>query len=596
MTVRAWLLCAAVGATSLWGAEEDRLSFEERLLEDGEDPDASGDYLETRWRVREVRPLGSTYLSAPPELRHNRYFLSRVRLGRGPVHAGLMAKRVAVGPALSWENLADRGVLKGSLSWEGKGDRLRAVAGHFSESFGQGLVLYDGFGEFVRPFEVRGRGPRPDTSTGMNDNLRGGVARWTVGHWTLEALGSEKPLDFPLNPDGTVNANLDGLHETPGDIQTAAALANDDNVRERALGGRIRWGTSSRGLAVNGLAVSYSRVFNPIDGDFADARAFRGDGVTLWSMDGRWESGAAAGFGEFARSRTSAGMAGTAWLAGVRAGPASRRGWAVVFDYDPTYFSPHGKGVAFAVSGAPQNLPRNQRGAAIGGEGRAGPWNGRFQLTAVEFPAAVGNGSDGGALFTSRGRFALADQTWEAGGGRTLRLSVQDRREEKREDVGGFSRTVTETTQRARIAFAWKVSPRWSWGLRYDERRERVPALHELRRGSLWAVDAGVTPDRRTAIKGRVYLFDSPEAYLTTGPEEIWDGVVYDRLAGNLGQLRGTPGTRMYLIVRRDWGGLRLWAKWEVTRRAAAAEDRVDDGDLARHAWHLQAETRWGRK
>lgn len=593
--MRACLLCAALGVTSVWAAEEDRLSFEERLMEDGEDPESSGDYLETRWRLREVRPVGSTYLSAPPELRHNLYFLSRVQMGRGPVHAGLLAKRAAVGPALSWQNLADRGVLKGSLSWGEKNERFRAVVGHFAESFGQGLLLYDGFGEFVRPFEVRDRGPRPDTSTGVNDNLRGAAARWTGGRWTLEALGSDKPLDFPLNPDGTVNANLDDLHETSGDVQTATALGNDDNVRERVMGARIRWGTPSTGVAVNGLAVSYSREFNPAAGNYADARAFRGKGVDVWSVDGRWENGTAAGFGEFARSRTSAGMAGAAWLAGVRAGSVSRRGWTVVFDYDPTYFSPHGKAVAFAVSGAPQNRPRNQRGAAMGGEGRVGAWEGRFQVTTVHFPAAVGNGSDGGPLFPSRGRFALVDQTWDAGGGKTVRLSFQDRREEKREDVGGFSRTVTENTQRARLALAWKVSARWSWGLRYDERRERIPALPERRRGSLWAVDAGFAPDRRTVVKGRVYLFDSPEAYLTTGPEEIWDGVVYDRLAGNLGQLRGTPGTRLYLIARRDWGGLRLWAKWEVTRRAADAEDRVDDGDLARHAWHLQVETRWGR-
>lgn len=114
-------------------------------------------------------------------------------------------------------------------------------------------------------------------------------------------------------------------------------------------------------------------------------------------------------------------------------------------------------------------------------------------------------------------------------------------------------------------------------------------------RGSLWAVDTAVAPDRKTSIKARVYVFDSPVAFLTTGPEEIWDGVVYDRLAGNAGRLQGRPGTRLTVIARRDWGGLRLWAKWETTRRSAEAEDRVPEGDPPRRAWHLQMETRWGR-
>lgn len=409
MTARAWLLCVVLGAVSLWAADEDSLSFEERLLEDGEDLPARADFFETRLRAREVRPPGSTYAAAPPELQHNLYFLGRVRAGRGPVEAGLLAKRASVGPALSWDNLADRGVLKAVVAAGREGDALRAVAGHFRHAFGQGLLVYDGFGEFVRPLEVRDRGPRPDYSSGLNDHFQGAAVRWAGGPWTFGALASNKSLDFPLNADGTVDGNLDDLHETTGDVQTAAALENDDTVRERVLGGRARWGTNESGVAVNGLSIGYSRAFAPADRDFADARAFRGSGVRLGSVDGRWKRGDAALFGEVARSQTDRGLAGAAWLAGGWTGPAARRFWACVFDYDPDFVSPHGKAVAFAVSGAPQNLPRNQNGAAAGAEGVAGPWRGRIQLTTARFPAAVGNGTDGGALFASAGRYFLCD-------------------------------------------------------------------------------------------------------------------------------------------------------------------------------------------
>ncbi len=595
MTARAWFLCAVLGTTPLWAAEEDRLSFDERFLEDGDDPPERLDFFETRLRLREVRPAGITHAAAPPELQHNLYFLGRVRAGRGPVEAGLLAKRASVGPALSWENLADRGVLKAVVAAGREGDPLRAVVGHYRHAFGQGLLVDDGFGEFVRPLEVRDRGPRPDYSSGLNDHWRGAALRWAAGPWTFDALASDKPLDFPLNIDGTVNGNLDDLHETTGDVQTAAALGNDDSVRERALGGRARWGTDEWGVAVNGLSIGYSRAFDPADRDFADARAFRGSRVRLGSVDGRWGREDAALFGEAARSQTDRGLDGAAWLAGGWTGPAARRFWACVFDYDPEFVSPHGKAVAFSVSGAPQNRPRNQRGAAAGAEGAAGPWRGRVQLTAARFPAAVGNGADSGALFPSQGRYFLCDHWWDAGGGKLLRLSFQERIEEKREDTGGLAQTVNDKTQRARVALQWKASPRWTWGLRHDERWEKTSGAGERHRGALWAVDAALAPDRKTSIKARVYVFDSPTAFLTTGPEEIWDGVVYDRLAGNTGRLQGRPGARVYVIARRDWGGLRLWAKWETTRRAADAEDRVDDGDLPRHAWHLQAETRWGR-
>lgn len=595
VTARAGLLCVLLGTAPLGAVEEDSLSFEERLLEDGDDPPERPEFFETRLRMREVRPPGSTHAAAPPELQHNLYFLGRVRAGRGPIEIGLLAKRAAVGPALSWENLADRGVLKAVVAVGREGDPFRALAGNFRHAFGQGLLMYDGFGEFVRPLEVRDRGPRPDYSSGLNDHLQGAAVRWTTGRWSLDGLASDKPLDFPLNPDGSVDGNLDDLHETTGDVQTAAGLANDDSVRERVVGGRARWGTAGSGVAVNGLSIDYSRAFDPVDRDYADARAFRGNRIRLGSIDARWEGADAVFFGEAARSQTDRGLDGTAWIAGGWTGPAARRFWACVFDYDPDFVSPHGKALAFSVSGAPQNLPRNQRGAAVGAEGTAGPWRGRAQLTTARFPAAVGDGADSGALFPSQGRYFLCDQWWDAGGGKLLRLSYQERDEEKREDGSGPAQTVREKTQRARMGLQWKASPRWTWGLRRDVRWEKTPALGARHRGSLWAVDTVVAPDRKTSIKARMYVFDSPAAFLTTGPEEIWDGVVYDRLAGNAGRLRGRPGTRLTVIARRDWGGLRLWAKWETTRRSADAEGRAGDGDPPRRAWHLQMETRWGR-
>lgn len=585
-------------------AMEDAVSVDERRLEDGDDldlprdPGFSGD---ARLRLREVRPPGSTYSAAPPSLQHNVYFLSRVRVRQGPVLGGLLAKRAAVGPALSAENLQDYGVLKGALELRPEKGCCALVAGNYSLSFGQGLLFYDGFGEFVRPSRLKENGPRADYSGGLNDYMRGAALRADVGPWGADVFWSEKPLDFPLNPDGTVNANLDDLHNTTGDVQTADALADNNSVKERLAGGRFRWRSDDAQFGATVAQLAFDRVFNPAARDFSDARAFRGDRLTLAAVDGRWRWGSRSFFGEAARSRPGGPIAapdgGSSWTVGVLQELKGVRGWLSLFDYAPGFVSPHGKGIAFAVSGSPQDLPRNQTGAVLGGEWGSGAWKGRVNLTAARFPESVGDGDNSGPLAPSEGLYFLIDQEFRIAPRVDLRLSFQERQEEKVEtDPGsGFRRQVEEKTDRARIGFRWKTGPVWTWSLRYDERWERTPAFETKSRGSLWMFDAVAAPGPRTSIKGRVYVFNSPSAYLTTGPEEIWDGVVYDRLAGNLGNLRGAPGTRLYVIVRHAFRAVRVWVKFENTRRPAEADDRVPEGDPPRQAWHLQLETHWGR-
>lgn len=585
-------------------SEEDTISYDQRQTQDGEDaeipsaPSFSGD---ARVRAREVLPPGSTYEAAPPELQHNVYFYQRTRVAWGPVGGGWLIKRPSVGPALSLDHLREYGTLKGSVDLRDAGPVVRFVAGNYSMVYGQGLLFYDGFGEFVRPIQVKDKGPRPDFTSGANDYLRGAAGRFAWGSLGGDLFVSEKPLDFPLNPDGSVNANLDDLHEETGDVQTVNGIRNNNTVTEKLMGGRIAWGKGPFQGGLSGYRLHFSRIFNPADHQFSEARAFRGDELTLGSADIRWKMDRWQFLGEVARSRAGGSgfphRSGPGWTGTAMWGEGRSHFWLGLFDYDPDFISPHGKGLAFGVSGGPESLPRNQRGGMVGGEWVLGRWSGRVNATLAQFPDALGNGKNTDPIAPSQGRYLLADQRWAVQKDVEFRLMVQERQEDKYLlDPGtGVRRQVPERTQKWRGAISWDPSPTLRWTVRHDLRLERTPALDKKADGRLWVGDVQWTPRSGTRIKARTYFFHSPEAYLTTGPEEIWDGVVYDRLAGNVGNLRGAPGTRMYLIVGQEWGPFRFWAKGEVTRRPAPSEGRATVSSPSRRAWHVQADVRWGK-
>lgn len=585
-------------------AEDDAVSYSERRTSDGEDaelgarPSFSGD---VRVRAREVLPAGSTFQAAPPELQHSVYFYQRTRMAVGPVGGGWLIKRPSVGPALSLDNLREYGTLKGSVSLTDAGPVDRVVAGNYTMVFGQGLLFYDGFGEYVRPIDVKDKGPRPDYTTGANDHLRGAAARFLVGDVGLDLFTSEKPLDFPLNPDGSVNANLDDLHEGTGDVQSANGIRNNNTVTERLAGGRATWEKGIFHVGISGYELDFTRPFNPVDTLYADARAFRGDSLGMRGVDVRVTGQHWRWVGEAARSRASGPgtfrPGGAAWTGTVLWGAGRSHFWLGLFDYDPDFVSPHGKGLSFGVSGGPESVPRNQRGGVLGGEWVKGVWSGRVNVTVAQFPEAVGNGTNTGPIAPSQGHYLLADQRWAVQEDVEFRLVFQERGEEKYlpDPAQGVRRHVFHGTQKWRGAVSWEPTRQVRWTLRHDLRCERTPALEEKASGRMWVADAQFTPRAGTRLKARTYFFNSPEAYLTTGPEEIWDGVVYDRLAGNLGSLRGSPGTRMYLIAGQEWRSLRFWAKGEVTRRPAQAEGRAENSAPARRAWHVQVDAHWGK-
>ncbi|MCB0585909.1 MAG: helix-hairpin-helix domain-containing protein [Phaeodactylibacter sp.] len=140
---------------------------------------------------------------------------------------------------------------------------IKAIAiGDYAVSFGQGLILFSGFGagksSQVMNIKRTSRVLRPYTSVNESNFQRGAAATLVFGeHLEVTALASYRKRDGNvLEPDtldveGEVrqisSLDIDGLHRTPNEI------ADENAIGQTTLGGRLRWKGRRGHLALNGL-------------------------------------------------------------------------------------------------------------------------------------------------------------------------------------------------------------------------------------------------------------------------------------------------------------------------------------------------------
>ncbi|MCB0568985.1 MAG: helix-hairpin-helix domain-containing protein [Phaeodactylibacter sp.] len=140
---------------------------------------------------------------------------------------------------------------------------IRALAiGDYAVSFGQGLILYSGFGagksSFVMNIKRTGQALRPYSSVNEINFQRGAAATLAFGqHLELTALASYRKRDASiLEPDTTgldqdirqiSSLDLDGLHRTPTEI------AGENTIGQTTFGARLRWKGRRGHIAFNAL-------------------------------------------------------------------------------------------------------------------------------------------------------------------------------------------------------------------------------------------------------------------------------------------------------------------------------------------------------
>lgn len=150
---------------------------------------------------------------------------------------------------------------------------IRALAiGDFAVSFGQGLILYSGFGagksSFVMNIKRTAQALRPYSSVNESSFQRGAAATLAFGeHLEATALASYRRRDGNvLAPETTdteqeirqiSSLDIDGLHRTPNEV------ADEKAIGQTTLGGRLRWKGSRGHIALNALYEQIDASLNP---------------------------------------------------------------------------------------------------------------------------------------------------------------------------------------------------------------------------------------------------------------------------------------------------------------------------------------------
>ncbi|MCB0558792.1 MAG: helix-hairpin-helix domain-containing protein [Lewinellaceae bacterium] len=247
---------------------------------------------------------------------------------------------------------------------------IKAIAiGDYAVSFGQGLILYSGFGagksSYVMNIKRTARVLRPYTSVNESNFQRGAAATLGFGeHLEVTALASYRRRDGNVLEPDTLDVEesirqisslgIAGLHRTDSEIADERALG------QTTFGGRLRWKGDRGHIALNGL-------YEQIDADLTlrdqpyNRFYFSGDRLFNASLDYSFTFQNYNFFGETAMSDNGA----IATLNGLLMGLDRKVDLAVLVRHFPRDYQ-----ALFPTPFAETTGARNETGAYLGLEVR----------------------------------------------------------------------------------------------------------------------------------------------------------------------------------------------------------------------------------
>ncbi|NJC24709.1 ComEA family DNA-binding protein [Neolewinella antarctica] len=532
---------------------------------------AEGDReLYVRWQRRLERGRGyklgpddgrSFYLGSPDRI----YTRFRQKYGT-KMSFGVTAEKDP-GEAFFSENNAKRGFDYYSAHFYLKdiNRRVKAVAvGDYTVSFGQGLILYTGFG-FGKSAQTTnvargGQTLRPYTSVSEFNFLRGVATTLAFGPKVeLTVFGSRRgrtanlvsPLDtLELDQDflGVTSLNTTGLNRTPGEVE------DRNSVFQTSYGASLRYVPNQRlSLGFNLLGESLSRPLE-LRQRLYNRFYFRGTDLQNASVDYRYRYRNFTLFGEVAGSDNGA----TAMLHGLMVGLNRYADFSIVyrnydFDYQTLNARPFGE----------RSGGRNEEGLYFGVEVRPGKdWRVNAYYDIFRFPyfSFQVNGPDAGHEYRLRVSYSQK---------RKLDSYVEVRSETRGVngipvEFSNLDAIVPRTRFQGRLHFGYTLSRQLQWRSRFDfgftdvEREER-------QRGFTILQDLIYKPLGPWSITGRFAVFDT----------DGFDVRFYQYENGLLYNARIIPlygrGTRTFLLVR--YKGIR-----KLTLEARVAQTFFTDG------------------
>ncbi|MFK8104037.1 MAG: ComEA family DNA-binding protein [Saprospiraceae bacterium] len=193
---------------------------------------------------------------------------------------------------------------------------IKSIAiGDYAISFGQGLILYSGFGRGKGAFALNmkrgGRTLRPYTSVNETNFLRGAAATIRVAeNLELTAFGSIIKRDGNIISTDTtdleeaINATFSslqttGFHRTPNEIEDEASIQNI------SFGGSLKYKRDNWHIALNALSNNFDRKLTRAN-QLYNKFLFQGDQLTNVSLDYGYVYKNYNFFGETARSDNGA--------------------------------------------------------------------------------------------------------------------------------------------------------------------------------------------------------------------------------------------------------------------------------------------------
>ena len=253
--------------------------------------------------------------------------------------------------------------------------RVRALAlGDFTVSFGQGLILYTGFGFGKSSYttSVARRSPtlQPYASVNEFSFVRGaGITLQPAKHWEASLFAGRQQRTGNLAADSlsVSSLSLSGYHRTRNE------LADRRIVGQTTFGGNLRFEPTRRlSLGLNFVGEHLGTPLQPRDQPY-NRFYFRGTDVGNLSLDYRYRIRNFSFFGELAGNAYCCGAGevardrGTALLSGVNVGLDPRADLAVVYRrYAPAYRALNARPFGEAAGG------RNEEGLYLGIELRPG--------------------------------------------------------------------------------------------------------------------------------------------------------------------------------------------------------------------------------
>lgn len=219
--------------------------------------------------------------------------------------------------------------------------RIKAIAlGDYAVSFGQGLILYSGFGygKSSLVMNIKRTTPTLRRYTSVNESqfFRGGATTVTLGrHWEVTVLASFRRRDAnllapdTLDIDGDIreisSLDIDGLHRTPNEI------ANRNAVGQQSYGGQVKYQGRSGHIALNGLYEQLDASLTQFRPQPYNQFRLSGDRVHNISLDYSYIFQNYNFFGETARSSSGA----IATINGLLMGLDRKVDLAVLFRHYP---------------------------------------------------------------------------------------------------------------------------------------------------------------------------------------------------------------------------------------------------------------------